>query len=56
MLAVAVIHNGSLKAVETGVVIVRLVNLPLEFQSSVRNGVSSRDIGAFGTAFGDGRV
>ena len=51
MLGVAAVHAGLLKAGETAVVKVTVVAPLLQYQGSVRHGVTSHDFGRFGSAY-----
>jgi LCCL domain len=55
-LSTAAVHAGAVKAGETTVV--RLTVMPplTQYQGSVRNGVTTRDYGRYGTAFRVDRV
>jgi hypothetical protein len=50
-LAMAAVHAGALKAGESGIVKVTVVQPPADYQGSVRNGVTSSDFGRYGIAY-----
>jgi hypothetical protein len=50
-LAMAAVHVGALKAGESGIVKVIVVQPPADYQGSVRNGVTSNDFGRYGIAY-----
>ena len=51
MLAAAAVHAGAIKAEETGVIKVTVVNPLAQYHGSVRHGVTTHDFGRFGTAY-----
>ena len=50
-LAMAAVHAGAVKAGESGIVKVTVVQPPADYQGSVRNGVTSNDFGRYGIAY-----
>lgn len=50
-LAPAAVHAGLVQSGEMAVVKVTVVDPPVQFQGSVKNGVTSHDFGRFGTAY-----
>ncbi len=50
-LAMAAVHAGALKAGESGIVKVTVVQPPADYQGSVRNGVTSNDFGRYAIAY-----
>jgi LCCL domain len=50
-LAMAAVHAGAVKAGESGIVKVTVVQPPTDYQGSVRNGVTSNDFGRYGIAY-----
>ncbi len=55
-LASAAVHAGAVKAGETALVRVTVVDPLAKYQGSVRNGVTSHDYGRYGTAYRVDRV
>lgn len=56
VLAAAAVHAGAVKAGESAIVKVTVLQPLAQYQGSVRNGVTSSDFGRYGIAYGVERV
>lgn len=56
MLAPAAVHAGAVKADESAIIKVTVMQAPAQYQGSQRNGVTSNDFGRYGIAYKVERV
>jgi hypothetical protein len=56
MLAPATVHAGAVKAGESAIIKVTVMQAPSQYQGSARNGVTSNDFGRYGIAYKVERV